>query len=116
MGPDAAHEGGVGRVPPKGDPHSDGAATAEGTGRRLSLPPAGGCDGGVGLAGGGDLRLLPPEHNHTVYCDQANYGPVSGRESKAGAKGGNGMVGIGGFGFGGDAGGGPGGGADSSGG
>ena len=60
MGPDAAHEEGVGRIPPQGVPKPDRAETAEGTGQRLGLPPAGGCDGGGRFAGGGDSRLQPP--------------------------------------------------------
>ena len=72
-------------------------------------PPTGGCDGGGGFTGGGDLRLPPPEHSCTVYCDNADYGPMSGGKVEAKAKGGNKMVGTGGFGFGGDADGVPGG-------
>ena len=60
MGPDAAHEEYVGRIPPQGGPQADTVATAGGTGRRLGLPFAGGCDVGVGVAGGVDLNLLPP--------------------------------------------------------
>ena len=69
MGPDTAHEEGVGRIPPQGGPQADGAETAEGMGRRMVLPPAGGCDGRGGFAGHGDLRLPPPEHSRAVYCD-----------------------------------------------
>ena len=57
MGPDTAHEEGVGRIPPQGGPQADTVATAGGTGRRLGLPFSGGCDGGGGFSGGGDLRL-----------------------------------------------------------
>ena len=69
MGPDAAHEEGIGRIPPQGGPQADGAETAEGVGWRLVLPPARGCDGGGVFEGGRDLRLLPPEHSSAIYCD-----------------------------------------------
>ena len=69
MGPDAAHEYDVGRIPPQGGLQADGAATTEGAGLRLDLPPTGGCDVGGVFAGGGDLRLLPPEHSSAIYCD-----------------------------------------------
>ena len=39
MGPDAAHEEDVGRIPPQGGLQPDGVATAEGAGWRLGLPP-----------------------------------------------------------------------------
>ena len=65
----------------------------EGTGRKMGLPPNGGCDGRGGLIGGGDLRLLPPEHSRKVYCDQANCEPVSDGKTEAGDKGGKEMVG-----------------------
>ena len=65
--------------------------------------------------GGGYLHSLPPEHSRTVYFNQANYGPVSGRKMDIGAKGGNKMVVTGGFGVGGDTDGGPGGGTDGGG-
>ena len=42
---------------------------------------------GGGISGGGDLRLPPPEHSFTVYCDQAHCVPVSGIGSEAGVKG-----------------------------
>ena len=60
MGPDAMSEEGVGRISPQGGLQADGTATVEGAGRRLVLPPAVGCDGGGGFAGGGYLRLLIP--------------------------------------------------------
>ena len=39
MGPDTAHEEGVGQIPPLGGPQVDRTAKAEGVGRRLGLPP-----------------------------------------------------------------------------
>ena len=56
-------------------------------GRRVGIPPTGGCDGKGITAGGGDLRLPPPEHGCKVYCNQAHYGPVSGGGVETGAKG-----------------------------
>ena len=95
----AAHEDGVGRIPPHGGLQADGVATPEGTGRRMGLPPSGVFDGRGGLEGVGYLSLLPPEHSFAVYCNQANYGPVSGVEAEAGSKCGKEMVGTGGFEF-----------------
>ena len=69
MGTDTVHEEGVGRIPPQGGPQADGAETAEGAGRRRDLLPDGGCDGGDGFSGGGDLCLPPPEHSSSIYCD-----------------------------------------------
>ena len=69
MGTDAAHEEGAGQIPPQIGPQDNGAATAEGAGQRLGLPPAGGCDGRGGFAGSGDLHIPPPEHSCAVYCD-----------------------------------------------
>ena len=34
----------------------------------VGFTPAGGCDGGSGLVGVGDLHIPPPEHSRTVYC------------------------------------------------
>ena len=69
MGPDAAYEEGVVCIPPQGGPQADGEATTEGTGQRLGLSPAGGCDCRGGFVVGGDLRLPHPEHSRAVYCD-----------------------------------------------
>ena len=41
----------------------------KGAGRRLDLPPSGGCDGVGRFSGGRDLRLLPPENSGVIYCD-----------------------------------------------
>ena len=69
MSTDAAYEEGVGQIPSQGGPQADGMETAEGLVRRLVLPTYGGRDGGSGVAGGGDLRLRPPEHSSAIYCD-----------------------------------------------
>ena len=53
----------------------------------MGIPPAGGRDGGGGTTGGGELRLPPPEHGSTVYCNHDYYGPVSGGGEKSGDKG-----------------------------
>ena len=59
----------VGRIPLQGGLQADGPETTERAIRRLGLPLAGGCDSGGEFEGGGDLRLLPPEHIIAVYCD-----------------------------------------------
>ena len=43
----------------------------------MGVSTAGRSDGGGGITGGGDLFLPPPEHSHTVHCDQDHYVPVS---------------------------------------
>ena len=115
MGTDVAHEEGLGWIPPQGVPQSDEEETTDRTVRRVGLPPAGGCNGIGGLAGGGYLCFPPPKHSRKVYCNQANYGPVSSGKTEARAKGGKEVVGVGRFGFGGDADGGSGGGIDGGG-
>ena len=84
----------------------------EGVGRSFGLPSYGGCDVGGGVAGFGDLRIPSPEYSSAIYCNQAHYGPVSGGEKEARDKGGNAVVGTGGFLFGGDVDGGLGDGSD----
>ena len=69
MGPDAAYEEGIGRIPPQGGPQADGAAAMEEVGQRLGLTPYGGCDGVGRVAGVGDLRLSSPEHSSAIYCN-----------------------------------------------
>ena len=69
----------------------------------MVVSPYGGSDGGGGITGGGDLRLLTPEYSHTVHCDHAHYGPVSGVGAEVGFKGGHVVVGAGRIGLGGDA-------------
>ena len=60
----------------------------------MGLSLAIGSDGGDGITGGGDLRLLPPEHIFTVHCDRAHYVPVSGGGEASGVTGGQTMVGA----------------------
>ena len=60
----------------------------------MNIPPVGGSDGGGGNVGGGDLRLLPPENSHTVYCDQAQYKPVYCGGAETGATGIQAVVGT----------------------
>ena len=76
----------------------------------MDILPAGGRDGGIRTAEGGDLRILPPEHGHTVHCNQSHYGPVSGGRAETGAKDIQAVVGTGQDGCGRDADGGSGGG------
>ena len=97
MGPDAAYEEGIGRIPPQSVPQADGTAAVEGAGKRLGLPPYGGCDGGGGVAGVGDLRLLSPEHSSAIYCNYDHYRPVSSSQMEARGKDGNAVVRTGRF-------------------
>ena len=60
MSTDAAYEEVIGRIPPQGCLQDDGMEAVEGAVRRMGLPPYGGCDGGGGVAGVGDFRLLSP--------------------------------------------------------
>ena len=57
VGHDTAHWESFGWIPPQGGLQADGEATSERTGRSMGLSPAGGRDGGGGIAGGGDLCL-----------------------------------------------------------
>ena len=72
------------------------------TGWGLGLSPKIGRYGRGWIARGGDLFLPQIEHSHTVYCDQAHYGPMSGGRVEDGVKGGQAVVGSGSPGFGGD--------------
>ena len=67
MGNANAHKEGSGRIPPQGGLQADGEITSKRMGMCMSVSPAVGRDGGGGLTGGGDLRLLPPEHSCTVH-------------------------------------------------
>ena len=60
------HNEDVGRIPPQGGPQTDGEEILEREGRRVGIPLSGRSDGGGRTEGGGDLRLPPPEHSHTV--------------------------------------------------
>ena len=112
---DNAHREGFGSVPPQGGPQADRETTSERTGRRMGVSPAGGSNGGRGIAGGVDIRLPPTEHSFTVHCNKAHYGLVSGSSAEAGVKGGQSVVVAGQNGCGGDADGGLGGGTDGGG-
>ena len=78
-------------------------------GRRLSLPPAGGCNGGSGVVAGGYLRLPSLEQPGAIYFNKDHCGPVSVGKLEARAKSDNAVVLTGGSGFGGDVDGSPGG-------
>ena len=69
VGHDTTHWEGFGQIIPPGGPQADLETTLEGTGRSMCLSPAGGLDGRGKTTGSKDLRLLPPEHSHTVYCN-----------------------------------------------
>ena len=60
MGPDAAYEESVGQIPSQGGLQADGIEAVEGAGRRLILPPYGGCNVGGGVARVGDIHILSP--------------------------------------------------------
>ena len=66
-------------------------------------PPSGGRDGRGGTEGGGDIRLPPPEHSHTFYCDQTHNETLYGGIKEAGFKGEKSLVVSGRNGYGGDA-------------
>ena len=78
------HWEGFGRIPPQGGPQADEESTLERTGRSKGLSHTVGRYGGGGIAGGGELRLPPPEHICTVYCDYDHYGTVSGGGAESG--------------------------------
>ena len=44
----------------------------------MGLPLSGGCNGGGGVTGGGDLRLSSSEHGGAIYCHLAHDGTVPG--------------------------------------
>ena len=69
---------GLEQIPIQGVPQDDRTATLVRTGRRMGVSPYGKIDDGGGITGGGDIHFLPLEHSHTVHCEQAHYGPVSG--------------------------------------
>ena len=82
----------------------------------MDIPPAGGRNGGGGAAGVGYQCLLPPEHSHTNYCNQAHYVTLSGGGAEARVKGEQAVVVAVRIGYGGDVDGESGGGTDEGGG
>ena len=78
VGDDTVYWEGVGRIPPQGDLQADGTATSEGGVWEVDVYLTGIRYGGGGVIVGGYLCLPPPEHSHTVHCNQAHYVPVSG--------------------------------------
>ena len=66
----------------------------------MVVSPNGGRNGGGRTRGGGDLRLMPPEHSRTVHCIQFHCGHVSGGGAASGVKAGPAVVGIGRLGIG----------------
>ena len=69
--------------------------TSDREGRQVGVPPANGRDGGLGIIGGEDLCLLPPDQIITVHCNQAYYGTVSSRGEAPGVTAGQSVVGTG---------------------
>ena len=67
VGDDAAHQEGVGQIPPHGGPQDDREVTLEREGRSVDVPPSGGRNEGSGTAGGVELCLLLLEHGYTVH-------------------------------------------------
>ena len=110
MGAKTAHWEASVPIPPHGGPQDDGVITSERERWWVDIYPAGGSDGRGGVTGGGDLHLPPPEHIHTVHCNQVYYGPVSGGGEVSGVMSGQSVVGIGWLGLGRDVDGGSGGG------
>ena len=53
----------------------------------MGIPLVGGPNGKVRSVGCGYLRLPPPEHIRTIYCNQEHYVPVSGVGLETGATG-----------------------------
>ena len=100
MGDDTAHWECFGRIPPEVGPQTDGTTTLERAGLWVGVCRSE-CEGGT--TGGVDLCLLPPEHSHTVHCDQAHYGPVSGGGEASKVTGDQAVVGTGRLELGGDA-------------
>ena len=87
MGDDTTNCEGFGKIPPQGGTQVDGNTTFESTGRWMVVYPTGRRNGRCIVTGSGDLRLPPPENSHTVHCDQAHYGPMSGVGAAGGVKG-----------------------------
>ena len=85
MGDDASHQEGVGWITPQGGPQAYREATSEREVRSVDIPPTGGRDGRSRTIVGGDLCIPPPENGHTVHCNKAHYGPVSGGGADTGA-------------------------------
>ena len=100
MGHGTVHWDSFGRIPPRGGPQTDREGNLKRTVRRMVISPNGGRDGRGVTAGGGDLSVPPPEHSHTVYCNQYHYGPVTGGREEARVEGGQAVVGSGWAGFG----------------
>ena len=103
MGDENLHWDGVGRIPPQGGPQADGTETSEGEGCEVVVSSTDRSNVGGGVTGGGDPRLPPTEHSHTVHRDQTHYGNVSGGREASWVTGVQSVVGSGRFGLGGDA-------------
>ena len=110
------HWEGFGWITTQGGPQADRKTKLERMGRWMGVSHAVGQYGGGGITGGGDLRIPPPEHRHTVHCNQAHYGPVPGGRAEAEIRGNQSVVGAEIIGLGGDADGGSVGGTDGGGG
>ena len=65
-------------ISPPGDPTTNGVEDETAGGWDLGVPTSGVRNIRSWLDVGGYLRLLNPEHSHTVHRDQIHYGSVSG--------------------------------------
>ena len=102
MGDYTTHWEVFGQIPPQGGLKADRKTTLDRMGLWMDVSPTGGCDGGIRITGGGDLRLPYPEHIHTVNCDHAHYGPEFGNGAADGVNCGQVVVEAGQFGLVGD--------------
>ena len=75
------------RLSPLGDTALGRTDATSEPGRNLKLTSPWGGDGGGGDAGNQNLCHPSPEHCHTIYCNKANYGPVSGDREAYGVAG-----------------------------
>ena len=73
MGDYSPHGTGPGDFPEQGDPSSHIKASTAASGRKLGVPPLGGCDGlgnaGGGFGGGGGVRLEAKEYGRAVLLN-----------------------------------------------
>ena len=79
-------------IPPQVGQQADRESTWYMTVWWMVVSPAGGINGSDGIIGGGDLRILRPEHSFAVHYYQADCVPVSGGGAEVGVKGGQSVV------------------------
>ena len=86
---------GDGQISPSGDTAADGVDATDERGRDLYISSPGGGDGRGGNEGDRNLSRPPPEHFHGIYCNKANYIPVSGGRAASRGAGFEAVVGAG---------------------